>query len=151
MAPVTVESIDKLIEDLDAAYKRVTEVQSSPVKLPSAEINLLGILGKIRDAFSTCLRSSSRELLDELFGGSCTRVAHIRALIDRLELSPMNASDQRLRGCLNSCVSVKEVLIDMGLAEVLLQAEEHEKEALSGKAAAPEEPPAAPEQPPAEE
>lgn len=142
MAPVTVESIDKLIVELDAAYKRVVEVHGSTVKLPSAEINLLSIIGSIRDAFHASLRSSSREMLDELFGGSCTRVAHIRALIDRLELSPMNASDQRLRGCLNACVSVKEVLVDMGLADVLEKAEEQEKEALeaaeSGSFTAPE-------------
>eukprot|EP00411_Alexandrium_monilatum_P120495 CAMPEP_0175637918 /NCGR_PEP_ID=MMETSP0097-20121207/2959_1 /TAXON_ID=311494 /ORGANISM="Alexandrium monilatum, Strain CCMP3105" /LENGTH=387 /DNA_ID=CAMNT_0016943611 /DNA_START=18 /DNA_END=1181 /DNA_ORIENTATION=- len=157
MAPaVSVEGIDRMIVDLDDAYKRVLDAQGKSVKLPSAELNLLAIIGNIRDAFLKSLKSSSRDMLDELYGGSCTRVAHIRALIDKLELSPMNASDQRLRGCLNACVSVKEVLVDMGLADVLQKAEEQEKEALASTSfhaapveEAPEPSPAAPAEEPA--
>eukprot|EP00421_Protoceratium_reticulatum_P036661 CAMPEP_0168473552 /NCGR_PEP_ID=MMETSP0228-20121227/60383_1 /TAXON_ID=133427 /ORGANISM="Protoceratium reticulatum, Strain CCCM 535 (=CCMP 1889)" /LENGTH=140 /DNA_ID=CAMNT_0008489549 /DNA_START=45 /DNA_END=463 /DNA_ORIENTATION=- len=140
MALVTVDGVDKLLIQLDIAYKRVLEVHGSPVKLPSAELNLLSILGTVRDTFNSAIRGCSREVLQELFGGSCKRVAHVRALVDALQLSPMNASDQRLRGCLNSCGSVREVLIDMGLAGALEKAEEQEKEAIMKEMAAGEEP-----------
>lgn len=130
MAPVTVEKVDALIKDLDAAYMQVLQVQGSTVKLPSAEINLLSILGNFRDDLLDTLKSKDRETMAEIFGGSCFRVAHVRALIDKLQLSPMNASDQRLSGCSNACLSMKEVLIDMGLGEVLEKAEEQEKEVL---------------------
>jgi len=132
MAAAEAEKVDALIAKLNVAYNKVVAAQGKSVALPAKELNLLTILGQLRDYFLQSL-SGNREVCVELFGGSCHRVAQVQAVIESLELSPMNASDQRLRGCIGACASVKEVLVDLGLSEALRKAMAEEKEALAGK------------------
>mmetsp|Transcript_17026 Transcript_17026/g.32833 ORF Transcript_17026/g.32833 Transcript_17026/m.32833 type:complete len:413 (+) Transcript_17026:85-1323(+) len=137
MAAAEAANVDALIGKLNVAYTRVLAAQGKSVALPAKEINLLSILGQLRDYFLQSLRGD-RDICVELFGGSCQRVAHVQAIIESLELSPMNASDQRLRGCIGACASVREVLIDLGLQDALRKAMVKEKEVLAagGKAEA---------------
>merc|ERR1719362_1186328 len=124
-----VHNVDRLLSRLAAAYKRVSDAQGRSVALPSAELELLSILGQLRDAFLKSLYGD-REVLMELFGGTCHRVAYVRAIVNSVVLSAMTASDQRLRGCIGACASVEQVLVDMGLGEALHAAEEKAKRAL---------------------
>ncbi|CAJ1443545.1 unnamed protein product [Effrenium voratum] len=123
-----------MLAQMEVAYRRV-ETCTSRVKLESAEINLLKVLEQARDVMTASLMSVSRELLQEVFGGSCFRTAKIRAVLDALRLSPDRAGDLRLQGCRNACESVEQVLKDLGLGAALRKAQEAERQALAQEAA----------------
>ncbi|CAJ1356330.1 unnamed protein product [Effrenium voratum] len=123
-----------MLAQMEVAYRRV-ETCTSRVKLESAEINLLKVLEQARDVMTASLMSVSRELLQEVFGGSCFRTAKIRAVLDALRLSPDRAGDLRLQGCRNACESVEQVLKDLGLGAALRKAQEAESQALAQEAA----------------
>ncbi|CAJ1443550.1 unnamed protein product [Effrenium voratum] len=130
----TPEGVDRMLAQMEVAYRRV-ETCTSRVKLESAEINLLKVLEQARDVMTASLMSVSRELLQEVFGGSCFRTAKIRAVLDALRLSPDRAGDLRLQGCRNACESVEQVLKDLGLGAALRKAQEAERQALAQEAA----------------
>ncbi|CAJ1356328.1 unnamed protein product [Effrenium voratum] len=130
----TPEGVDRMLAQMEVAYRRV-ETCTSRVKLESAEINLLKVLEQARDVMTASLMSVSRELLQEVFGGSCFRTAKIRAVLDALRLSPDRAGDLRLQGCRNACESVEQVLKDLGLGAALRKAQEAESQALAQEAA----------------
>lgn len=131
MAAMSATDVDRLVVKLEKAYRRVEAAQGSLVKLPSAELDLLSVMEQIRNAMQATMKAGNRDQLKAVFGGACTRTARIRAVLDSVHLSTMNAKDQRLLTCMGACVSVEQVLHDLGLGGALKSAQEHEKEALA--------------------
>jgi len=123
--------VDKRLDEMDKAFEKVQAAQGSTVKLPSAELNLLAVLEQLREAMLDALMATDRSRLTDIFGGSCVRLARIRAVLDKLELSPMNASDQRLDTCLGAIESCEQVLVDLGFTDELHKAERDERVALA--------------------
>eukprot|EP00439_Symbiodinium_sp_Y106_P082774 s138_g22.t1 len=129
---LTEEGADKLLAQLDTAYRRVEESQGSRVKLESAEINLLKVLEQARDMLTAALMASAdRAALKEIFGGSCRRTGRIRAVLDAAQFTSERVVDPRLMGCRNACESVEQVLRDLGLGAALRAAQVAEREALA--------------------
>eukprot|EP00929_Paragymnodinium_shiwhaense_P101212 TRINITY_DN64115_c0_g1_i1.p1 TRINITY_DN64115_c0_g1~~TRINITY_DN64115_c0_g1_i1.p1 ORF type:complete len:405 (+),score=102.55 TRINITY_DN64115_c0_g1_i1:63-1277(+) len=120
----TPEDLDRLLRALDIAFLRVHDAKGYSVRLPSAEIDLLKVLEKVRDLMSDVLKSGSRQKLQDLFGGECTRITRIRALLDASNFSEMNAGDQRLRMCAETCTTIEKLLTELGLKEALQKARE---------------------------
>jgi len=127
--------IDEVIEKGRQALLRVSASQHSAVKLPRAEIELLTQFELIRDALVRVLANASdRSELRETYGGDCTRIAKVRAILDNTNLSETRVGDQRWQMCLNACLSVERVLDDLGLGATLRQAKAAQVEVLAQQA-----------------
>eukprot|EP00928_Gymnodinium_smaydae_P049571 TRINITY_DN3328_c2_g1_i2.p1 TRINITY_DN3328_c2_g1~~TRINITY_DN3328_c2_g1_i2.p1 ORF type:complete len:469 (-),score=136.43 TRINITY_DN3328_c2_g1_i2:167-1453(-) len=99
---------------------KVRQSQGSIVSLPKAELDLLGYVELARDILLEVLRcQSDRTVLEDVFGGDCSRVAKIQAVCGGVELSSMNRLDQRLPTCLSACQSVEKILTELGYGDGL--------------------------------
>lgn len=151
---------DTQLDKLETALTKVQQAKGSKVKLPGAELNFLVIIEKVRDMMNAALVDKAdrdREKLMEVFGGDCARFAKLRAILSTVELSDMNANDQRLRMCSDVSDAVEKVLKEKGLEGKLQQAKDSAARRFSsmpgaGRTEAPAAPmpaPAAPVAPPA--
>lgn len=116
---------DTQLAKLESALGKVQQAKGSKVKLPGAELNFLTIIEKVRDMMSAALvdrTDRDREKLIGVFGGDCARFAKLRAVLATIELSDMNARDQRLRMCLDVTNSVEQVLKEKGFEGKLQEA-----------------------------
>jgi len=126
----TPEEVDELMDQLDVSLKKVDASQDSLVRLRKAEINLLGLMEKIRDLMQRILKSGDRALLRRTLA-DCGRVARLRAYINAVHLSDMNAKDQRYRTTDEVCASVEEMIKnDLGQAEQFQQAAKEQNKKL---------------------
>jgi len=126
------ECIDATLMSMDAAVAQLNDAGNNAVKRPSAELDLLAQLELVRDFAMALLRQSGdRTRLVEVFGGSCRRIGRVQAVLDSVQFSRMNAHDQRLHTCRSACLSVEQVLIDLGFESVLRASLAREKARLS--------------------
>lgn len=124
------DNVDLQIHRLEEAFTKVEAAQGSYVKLPAAEMNLLTILGQLRDIMNEVVGSGDRDALQAKFGGDCSKIARVRAVLDAVKMSPMNEGDQRLKGCLDACASTEQVLVDLGSWEAMQAAAKAARDAL---------------------
>eukprot|EP00928_Gymnodinium_smaydae_P069318 TRINITY_DN5275_c0_g1_i1.p1 TRINITY_DN5275_c0_g1~~TRINITY_DN5275_c0_g1_i1.p1 ORF type:complete len:811 (+),score=140.84 TRINITY_DN5275_c0_g1_i1:48-2435(+) len=118
------------------AIERVKTSQGSAVRLPKAELELLGHIEVARDLMLQALvNQAGRAELQEVFGGDCSRIARLRAICEDVEFSEMNQGDQRVPTCLRACESVEKVLVESGDGVALRRAQSAAR-ALMGDAAA---------------
>eukprot|EP00931_Biecheleriopsis_adriatica_P058502 TRINITY_DN34851_c0_g1_i1.p1 TRINITY_DN34851_c0_g1~~TRINITY_DN34851_c0_g1_i1.p1 ORF type:complete len:468 (-),score=133.21 TRINITY_DN34851_c0_g1_i1:53-1372(-) len=117
------EKIDGVISQMLKAKAKVTSSKGSIVSLPKAELDLLGQVEVARDLVMSVLGNCDRTLLQDVFGGDCTRIAQVRALCESIGLSEMNQGDQRLPTCLRACESMEKILVDLGMDEALQAAQ----------------------------
>eukprot|EP00929_Paragymnodinium_shiwhaense_P090533 TRINITY_DN50726_c1_g1_i1.p1 TRINITY_DN50726_c1_g1~~TRINITY_DN50726_c1_g1_i1.p1 ORF type:complete len:916 (+),score=289.56 TRINITY_DN50726_c1_g1_i1:83-2830(+) len=97
-----------------------------PPKVRVARTNLLEIVGQLRDCLSA-VASGDREVLLEMFGGDCSRIARIRAMLDCcLWCAVMKESQETVlkdvhtvKGCKCACLTVEAVLVEKGFSSVL--------------------------------
>jgi len=121
---VTIDKFNEVLDKLEIALQKVDLASGSMVKRVKAELDLLGHLEVARDSASSVVKSGDRTLLRDLFGGDCSRIARLRAALDAVRLSEMNARDQRLPSCEKVCLVVeKMVREDLDLAAKLAEAE----------------------------
>lgn len=132
---LTPAAMDKVLNKMERALVLVDDAQGSIVKLPLAELNLLAQLETARDNALTLLKKNAddRSTLEAIFGGDCTRISRILAVLDTVQLSDMNVRDQRLPTCRSACQSVEEVLADLGLSSALMHAKSEERKRLDAK------------------
>jgi len=134
--PTTPAGVDQAIVKMEILFKKVQASKDSIVKLPKAELELLQHFEAMSECITeTMQKHSDRSVLDELFGGDCTRVARIEAVLSAVEFSDMNKADQRKARLERGCKSVDGVLIDKGLGAKLKAAQIIEEKALLHKMA----------------
>lgn len=115
----TAQEVDKVLDRIERSVKKVDAAQSSIVRLRKAEIDLLGQLEVIRDLVEKLLKGGDRELLSGVFA-DCGRVARLRACLESVSLSEMNARDQRFPTCSRACSALEEVLRkELNVADML--------------------------------
>lgn len=107
---LTTDHIDSLLVGIEISLQKVDATQGSLVKRTKAELDLLAKLEGARDSAATILKSGDRALLQEIFGGDCTRIARLRAAVNAVRLSKMNRNDQRLPTCEKMVSSVESLL-----------------------------------------
>jgi len=121
---VTSDEFNEILDKLETSLQKVDIASGSMVKRTKAELNLLGQLEVTRDSASSVVKSGDRKLLRDIFGNDCIRIARLRAALDAVRLSDMNAADQRLPTCEKVCACVEEMVReDLGLAAKLAEAE----------------------------
>lgn len=118
---MTPEGVDKMLHKLEKAFATVCAAKGSKVMLPTAEINLLTLLEQAREVMLDALIMYSRDEMLQVFGGS-NRVARVLTILDQLQLSPMNADDQRVATCRGACESLEEVLRDLEVGSIAKEA-----------------------------
>jgi len=116
------EDFDDVICKAEAALEEICSSQERPVGLAKAELDLLSHLEEARDAMNVLWSDSDRTVLLAFFGsclttedpsGEPSRISRLRAVLDSVKLSDMNAEDQRLESCRSACDSVEQVLRDL--------------------------------------
>jgi len=124
-ADCTPQYLDEVIDVMDASYAKVKAYQTSIVRLVPAEIELLQAFGDFRDIVLRTLQSGvvGRCKLKHVFGDdNCRRIAHVKVILENLQVSSAHTNDQRLATCAGACDSLTEVLRDLGMEETLAQA-----------------------------
>lgn len=120
----TPEEVDGCLDRIDQCIQKVDVSQESMVRLRKAEFDLLGQLEIARDLIQRILKSGDRMLLKSTFV-DCGRVARLDAFLSSINLSDMNAADQRFKNCISVVDSVKEMVEnDLGLQEEFFDAQE---------------------------
>merc|ERR1719245_1266601 len=96
------------------------------------EADLLRQFEILRDIMDiTLVDSNNRSCLAQLFGGDCTRIARIRAVLDSARFSTKaNSADRRTPACVEKCQSVEEVLKDLGHGRALRCAQGASRDAI---------------------
>lgn len=126
--PRSPSGMDEVLNRMSAKLAKMDSSRGSTVGLPRAELELLAQIEISRDFMMDILRKQGeRQLLQDIFGGDCARIARLRVLCESVEFSEMNAGDQRLKTCLSACESMEQVLKDLGLDESLCQAQTRER------------------------
>jgi len=121
--------IDDLLTSLERGVQKVDGSQGSRVKLQLAEKDLLHLFGQARNVLESNLKCN-RSRLHENFGGSCDRIARMRAVIDAAKLSPASAEDPRNVELRGRCKSVENVLMVSGCGPDLQKSVLQQKESL---------------------
>lgn len=127
--PRTAEAMDNILNMMQVAWRQINAARGSTVKLANPEHNLLMSLESARDFMLGMLREPDpgRRHLEEVFGGDCSRIAQVRAILDAAKLSTRIICDNRVISCMNAVKSVESVLKkDCGAAVRLSVAQEKE-------------------------
>jgi len=128
--------VDGLVDSLEAALRRVEVAECSSVRLTASEVELHECFQRIRDLMLEVLRDSSdRARLLHVFGGDCFRIGRIRAVLDKAKsvLSSKADGDEGAiqdtlaSVCLETCLSIEEVLRDLGHDKALSSAKEESR------------------------
>jgi len=130
---LTEEAIDGILEKMQDSVMKIDELQGKMVKLRNAEVELLKQFEAARDYMNEMLKIPDRELLSNIFGGDCKRIAIIRQCLESAKFSDMYAGDARRSDAMNSCETVEAVLNDLGFGDALRKALEEQKNALKQK------------------
>jgi hypothetical protein len=118
-----VKKCEDLVAMLESALQKVNAAANlGHVKVQRTEANLFGLLPEVRDIMLKALQDTSdtdRARLIMLFGGDCTRLVRIRAVLDAMSYSVKAvAEDKRAKETFSTCVraleSVEAVLKDLG-------------------------------------
>lgn len=127
--PRTAAAMDNILNMMQVAWPQINAARGSTVKLANPEHNLLVSLESARDFMLGMLREPDpgRRHLEEVFGGDCSRIAQVRAILDAAKLSTRIICDNRVISCMNAVKSVESVLKkDCGAAVRLSVAQEKE-------------------------
>ncbi|CAE7356164.1 unnamed protein product [Symbiodinium natans] len=127
--PRTADGMDHILQMMEVAWRQVNTARGSTVKLANPEHNLLVSLECARDFMLGVLTEPDpgRQRLAEIFGGDCSRVARVRAILDGATLSHRNCADDRISSCMNAVKSVEAVLKkDCGVGRRLSEAQRKE-------------------------
>lgn len=124
------KEIDAILDKMQNSMEQMEALQGKMVKLRNAETECLKAFEAARDIMLEMLSKPDpgRELLQNIFGGDCVRIARIRLCLDTAKFSDGNAKDQRINGCNEAATSVEKVLEDLGLGAALRAAMEAEKD-----------------------
>lgn len=128
-----VASMEKALAEADVAKS-----SGSAVLLQRYELELLGHMEAARGLMMSVLQGESKErkVLQEVFGGDCSRISKVRALLESAEkLGIPSRGKDRAENCLRACESVENVLADLGLGWALKLAQIQEREALNARIA----------------
>jgi hypothetical protein len=133
VCPLSSEVVDELLWKTEATFQKLERARSSPVQLPRTELEIVKLFGILRDFMMALLQSEcgDRVVLPRIFGGNCSRISRIRAVLEAIRLSEAARGDQRVVSCLNACKSVETVLGELGLGQALRTAQESHKKALA--------------------
>eukprot|EP00439_Symbiodinium_sp_Y106_P026480 s1001_g3.t1 len=127
--PRTSEGMDHILQTMEVAWRQVNTARGSTVKLANPEHNLLVSLECARDFMLGLLTEPDpgRQRLGEIFGGDCSRIARVRAILDGATLSHRNCTDDRISSCMSAVKSVEAVLKkDCGVGRRLSEAQRKE-------------------------
>jgi len=108
------EEVDELIRKFETAANKQIKNKTSAVRLRAAERDLLKVAEDSRDLMSHAVKGD-KQLLAEVFGGTCERFHRFRNVIDSVELSDMHASDQRWKHLKESMDIIEQVLKELGI------------------------------------
>lgn len=116
--PRTAAAMDNILNMMQVAWRQINAARGSTVKLANPEHNLLVSLESARDFMLGMLREPDpgRRHLEEVFGGDCSRIAQVRAILDAAKLSTRIICDNRVISCMNAVKSVESVLKKMLMA-----------------------------------
>ncbi|CAE7356869.1 unnamed protein product [Symbiodinium sp. CCMP2592] len=121
--------MDHILQMMEVAWRQVNTARGSTVKLANPEHNLLVSLECARDFMLGLLTEPDpgRQRLGEIFGGDCSRIARVRAILDGATLSHRNCTDDRISSCMSAVKSVEAVLKkDCGVGRRLSEAQRKE-------------------------
>lgn len=106
--------VDGLLGVMEAALEKVEASQSSKVRLPQAELDLLSSFQAARNLMMSVLSNQcDRSMLLRVFGGeNALRIERIRSVLKVARFSDMNRADPRPHQCLVACMTVERVLAD---------------------------------------
>jgi len=128
--------IDEILAKMECAlvFARVGTVRGGVVRLSKAELELFAHVETARNFMMSVLQSekADRKLLSQILGGDCVRISRIRAVLESMQVLWPSSGEPRLRSCLNACVSVEQVLGDLGLGFALRLAQAREKKPHGG-------------------
>jgi len=130
---ITVAGVDELLLKMEGSLGKVAAAQGSIVKLPKAELDILKHYEAARDLMQEAVKSPDRTLLIAIFGGDCSRIARVRAVLEACEFSEKMATDQRIQHTKDACETIEKVLADAGLGSQLKQALEDQAKLLQHK------------------
>jgi len=132
--------IDEILAKMECAlvFARVETVRGGVVRLSKAELELFAHVERARNFMMSVLQSekADRKLLSQIFGGDCVRISRIRAVLESVQVLWPSSGEPRLRSCLNACVSVEQILGDLGLGFALRLAQVREENRMEAAAAA---------------
>ncbi|CAK9033568.1 Uncharacterized protein SCF082_LOCUS20538 [Durusdinium trenchii] len=134
--PRTASSMDNILQMMEVAWRQISAARGSTVKLANPEHNLLVSLESARDFMLGMLTEPDpgRRHLEEVFGGDCSRIAQVRAILDAVKLSSRIVGDDRVISCMNAVKSVESVLKkDCGAAARLSEAQRKELKRIHDK------------------
>jgi len=117
MVVLTADNADEMIENLEAALKKVDEAHGSVVRLRRAENDVLKQVGNARDFLVAAF--TDRDALQRVFAADITRTSRIHAVIDGLTLSEQTADDPRLQQCRDACSNIDRLLKELGYGDKL--------------------------------
>mmetsp|Transcript_43475 Transcript_43475/g.81642 ORF Transcript_43475/g.81642 Transcript_43475/m.81642 type:complete len:1130 (+) Transcript_43475:102-3491(+) len=109
----TAKEVDDLIKNFEKSAERQIANKGSAVRLRAAERDLLVVAEKSRDLCYKALKGD-RELLQNVFGGTCERFHRFKQVLDSVEFSDMHATDQRWSHLKDVIDSIEQVLKDLG-------------------------------------
>lgn len=110
----TAEEVDLLVAKFEKCAERQEANKESVVKLRASERDLLAVAESARDLLSAAVKGD-KELLAQVFGGSCLRFHRFRHVLDTVQLSEMHAKDQRWSHLEEEMQIIEEVLKQLGL------------------------------------
>jgi len=122
-------NIDGLLTAMEQGVQKVDGSQGSRVKLQRAEKDLLQHFGQARDMLDSSMKSD-RSRLHQEFGGSCDRIARLRAVLDAANFSASSAQDPRNAELRGRCKSLENVLMVSGCGPSLQKSVIQHKETL---------------------
>jgi len=130
---LTPEAMDAVLARMETDFRLLKSSRGSLAR-SLKERELVYSFGLARHLMMSVLScdSGDRKLLNAIFGGDCTRVSRVRAVLESVVLAQ---ADERLHSCMSACTSVEKVLCDLGFSRALRVAQTAQREALvSGKA-----------------
>eukprot|EP00397_Hematodinium_sp_SG-2012_P032881 GEMP01035060.1.p1 GENE.GEMP01035060.1~~GEMP01035060.1.p1 ORF type:complete len:391 (+),score=96.26 GEMP01035060.1:248-1420(+) len=125
--PVTIAEFDMRLRALNNALAKMAQVDVESTRRLQTELQMLIEFEALRD-FMTRGLTGSRDVMCNVFGGSCRRIAHIQNAFDQTHFyTPGCKNDQRVQSCKNVAISVQEVLANAGYGDKLAEALPKEK------------------------
>jgi len=133
--PRTAAGMDSILSAMERAFHAVDAAQGRYVALANTEINLLKKYEIARDVMLDILTNQDRSNLQHIFGGDCSRIARMHAILNETKFSDRNVGDQRIATLTCAVESVEQVLKDLGVGAQLRDAKNEQKALLDARRA----------------
>lgn len=105
--------VDDFLDKLEINAAKHGKCLDSYVSRERIEIDLLTLIGQVRDLLQELVKGDDRTALLHVLGKPYTRLARIRYLLDVVPLSEQHATDSRWTDLSESCDIVESVLKDV--------------------------------------